>query len=86
MSLGQNVVAQSTGPDDTLAQGPAPTVSVPFSWSDPSSVWLWMQNDNIITGVPDWILYAGTGLALFSMLKNRKSIPHSSSSHRRKKK
>lgn len=80
--IGQNLVAQSLGPGDTAAMGPAPTVGVPLSWADPTSIYLMMTNDSIISGIPNMVLYVGTGLALYSLLKNRR-VTHA---HARRKK
>lgn len=64
----------STGAVD---ESPSPTVAVPFSWSDPTAITLWMGSDTIISGVPNWMSFLGTGFVVWGLLRH--------APHRRKK-
>jgi hypothetical protein len=59
----------STGAEN---EAPAPTVNVPFSWEDPTAISLWMANDTIIAGIPNWMSFLGTGFAVWGLLRNAK--------------
>lgn len=57
----------STGAQD---ESPAPTVDVPFSWEDPTAITLWMAQDTIISGIPNWMSFLVTGFVVWGLLRN----------------
>jgi hypothetical protein len=61
-------VQQDLQQGDTAATGPSPVVSVPFQWSDPTSVSLFMENQSIFSSLPNWTSYAAAAAIVYALM------------------